>query len=210
MSSGQLSRCARDMLLMVSAGSVLALEYRSHPTSIRNISARLVNSLKALRGAISNDSKKKHGACTAPRTRSRIRAKEQYTISIDRSNLHFSMLVKLTRTLNVYRANLASRPDAVEPHVRLGPNTDGIIAFGAKSHWNHWMQLEQANWQLGEVLVRESWSTLLEICQSQLGEAWTFIEPLVVLVSSGRPASIPMVGEPCVSLRLIHPLCCQS
>jgi len=93
------------------------------------------------------------------------------------------------------------------PHVRLGPNTDGIIAIWGK------VALEpldaKANWQLGEVLVREFWSTFLEICQSQLGEAWTFIESLVVLVSSGRVALIPMVREPCVSLRLIHRLCCQ-
>jgi hypothetical protein len=103
-----LNRCARSMLLMVSAGSVSALGYRSNPTSIRNISARPVNSLKPLHGAISSGSKKRLAACTAPRTRSRIRAKERYTISIDRSNLHSSMLVKLTRTLNVYRANLGA------------------------------------------------------------------------------------------------------
>jgi SpoVK/Ycf46/Vps4 family AAA+-type ATPase len=39
----------------------------------------------------------------------------RYTISIDRSNLHSSMLVKLTRTSNVYRANLANRLDASGP-----------------------------------------------------------------------------------------------
>ena len=46
------------------------------------------------------------------------------------------------------------------------------------------MQLEQANWQLEEVLVRESWSIFLEICQSQLGKAWTFIE------SAGGPGFV--------------------
>jgi TPR repeat/Tetratricopeptide repeat len=98
----------------------------------------------------------------------------------------------------------------VRPHVRPGPNTDRSSPFGAKLHWNHLMQLEQANWQLGEVLVGESWSTFLEICQSQLGEAWTFIASLVALVSFGQVAVIPVVREPCVSSRLTHPLCCRS
>src|SRR5262249_25096144 len=101
------------MLLMVWTDSASEVGYRPNPTSIRNISARLVTSLKALRGAISNDStKKSHGAHIARRTRSRIRAKERYTILIDRRNRHSSMLVKLTRTLNIYRANLASSPAA--------------------------------------------------------------------------------------------------
>ena len=86
------------------------------------------------------------------------------------------MLVKLTQTLNGYRANLVSRLDASGLTYDWDQIPTASSSLGAKLHWNHWMQLEQANWQLGEVLVRESWSIFLEICQTQLGKAWTFIE----------------------------------
>src|ERR1700721_720996 len=100
------------------------------------------------------------------------------------------MVVKLTQTLNGCRANLASSLDASGLTSDWDQIPTASASLGGKLHWNHWMLLEQANWQLGEVLVRGSWSIFLEICQSQLGKAWTFIESPVVLVSSGRLALI--------------------
>ena len=117
------------------------------------------------------------------------------------------MHAKSTTSSNGCPINLASRPDASGLTYDWGRIQMASSPLGAKLRLNCWMQLEKANWQLEEVLVRESWSIFLEICPSQLGKGWTFIESPVVRVSSGPGALIPMVGEPCVSSQSIRGPC---
>jgi hypothetical protein len=118
------------MLFMVSASSVSALGYRLNPPTIRNISARPVDSLRALRGVISSDSKKRHAARTAPRTR----FSREGTIHYLNRALEpaFFNAGEVDADIERLSRKFGEQARRVRPHVRLGPNTDGIIAIWGK------------------------------------------------------------------------------
>jgi hypothetical protein len=89
---------------------------------------------------------------------------------------------------------LGEQARLVRPHVRLAANTDGIIAIWGK------VALEPLDATGTSELAagRNPRTGILVDFLGNFGEAWTFIESLVVLVSSGRVALIP--GKPFVSL----------
>ena len=106
---------------------------------------------------------------------------------------------------------LGEQPRRVRPHVRLGPNTDGIIAIWGKVTLE---PLDAAGIsELGagrsprKGILIDFIGNSSESSSARLGrlsgQRWSWFRLV-------REALIPRARGPCVSLRLTHPLCCQS